>query len=105
MTGRILVTGGAGFIGSHLDDALVAAGERVTVLDDFSTGHRDKLTDAGKAGDVRIVEGSILASDAVAKALEDCDRVFHMAVQCVRRSLGNPLESHHVNATGTLTVL
>jgi UDP-glucose 4-epimerase len=105
MTGRILVTGGAGFIGSHLVDTLLAAGERVTVLDDFSTGSRDKLADAIKAGDVRIINGSILDAAAVRNALEECDRIFHLAVQCVRRSLGNPRESHDVNATGTLTVL
>jgi UDP-glucose 4-epimerase len=105
MTERVLVTGGAGFIGSHLVDRLVAEGIAVTVLDDFSTGERENLEDAHTAGAVRVVEGSILDRDAVASAMEGCDRVFHLAVQCVRRSLGQPIENHDVNATGTLYLL
>jgi UDP-glucose 4-epimerase len=105
MSGRILVTGGAGFIGSHLVDALVARGERVTVLDDFSVGLRENLLQAERAGEVRTVSGSIGDAAAVRMALEGCDRVYHLAVQCVRRSLGRPLQSHDVNATGTLIVL
>lgn len=102
---RALVTGGAGFIGSHLVDRLVADGYAVTVLDDFSTGERHNLADAEKAGEVRLVEGSILNAEAVADAMAGCDTVFHLAVQCVRRSLGKPIENHDVNATGTLLVL
>lgn len=105
MAGRILVTGGAGFIGSHLVDALVAHKERVTVLDDFSTGSEGNLQLACAEGDVRTVAGSVLNAECVAKALAGCDRVYHLAVRCVRRSLGSPRESHDVNATGTLTVL
>jgi UDP-glucose 4-epimerase len=105
MSGRVLVTGGAGFIGSHLVDALVAGGERVTVLDDLSTGEPGNLREAEAAGDVRLVRGSILDERAAAAAMEGVARVFHLAVQCVRRSLGNPRESHDVNATGTLIVL
>jgi UDP-glucose 4-epimerase len=105
MTGRVLVTGGAGFIGSHLVDALVAVGQHVTVLDDLSTGDLGNLHDARANGDVHIVRGSILDERTVDTAMEDVDRVFHLAVQCVRRSIGNPRESHDVNATGTLTVL
>ena len=105
MSSRILVTGGAGFIGSHLVDALVARAERITVLDDFSTGEPSNLRNAEAAGDVRCVRGSILDNRAIAAAMEGADRVFHLAVQCVRRSLGNPRGSHDVNATGTLNVL
>jgi UDP-glucose 4-epimerase len=105
MSGRVLVTGGAGFIGSHLVDALLATGERVTVLDDFSTGDIGNLRDAQANGDVRIVRGSILDERAVDTAMEDVERVFHLAVQCVRRSIGDPRQSHDVNATGTLIVL
>jgi UDP-glucose 4-epimerase len=104
VSNRILVTGGAGFIGSHLVDALVAAGERVTVLDDFSTGERGNLGHQ-PASHVRLVAGSILDETAIEDALADCDRVYHLAVQCVRRSLGAPRQSHDVNATGTLNVL
>jgi UDP-glucose 4-epimerase len=105
MSGRVLITGGAGFIGSHLVDRLVADGCAVTVLDDFSSGKPENLDEARKAGDVRVVEGSILDENALADALAGCDRVFHLAVQCVRRSLGRPLENHHVNATGSLLTL
>ena len=102
---RSLVTGGAGFIGSHLVDHLIARGHAVTVLDDFSTGSPENLAGGVAAGDVRVVEGSVLDPAAIAGAMEDCDRVFHLAVQCVRRSLDRPIENHEVNATGTLNVL
>ena len=105
MSTRVFVTGGAGFIGSHLVDALVAGGERVTVFDDFSTGEASNLRDAQVKGDVRVVRGSILDERAVAAAMDNAGCVFHLAAQCVRRSLGNPRESHDVNATGTLNVL
>ena len=105
MSGRVLVTGGAGFIGSHLVDALLATAENVTVLDDFSTGTMENLVDAEATGRLRVVRGSILDPAAVAAAMADCDRAFHLAVQCLRSSLGQPRESHAVNATGTLNLL
>jgi UDP-glucose 4-epimerase len=102
---RALVTGGAGFIGSHLVDHLLSAGQTVTVLDDFSTGTRDNLASAQQSGRLRIVEGSVLDRRAIETAMSGCDHVFHLAVQCVRRSLGQPIENHEINATGTLLVL
>jgi UDP-glucose 4-epimerase len=102
MNSRALVTGGAGFIGSHLVERLLAEGRAVTILDDFSTGCRDNLADNRR---LLIVEGSILDRAVVERAIEGCDRVYHLAVQCVRRSLANPCENHEVNATGTLRVL
>jgi UDP-glucose 4-epimerase len=105
MTRRCLVTGGAGFIGSHLVDHLVAESWAVTVLDDFSAGTRANLSAAQTRGDVRIVQGSILDPRAIEVAMAGSDIVFHLAVQCVRRSLGEPLHNHEVNATGTLNVL
>lgn len=105
MGGRILVTGGAGFIGSHLVDHLIGQGRAVTVLDDFSTGERSNLAEAEGTGELRIIEGSILDPQAVGAAMRDCDLVYHLAVQCVRRSIGRPIENHHINATGTLQVL
>jgi UDP-glucose 4-epimerase len=100
-----LITGGAGFLGSHLADRLLAGGDAVTVLDDFSTGCRENLADAVGSAQLRIVEGSILDPAAVELAMRGCERVFHLAVQCVRRSLAQPIENHDINATGTLVVL
>jgi UDP-glucose 4-epimerase len=105
MTRRCLVIGGAGFIGSHLVDHLMAENWAVTVLDDFSTGARANLSEAQSRGYVRIVEGSILDPRAIEAGMVGSDVVFHLAVQCVRRSLGEPLHNHEVNATGTLNVL
>jgi len=105
MNARTLVTGGAGFIGSHLVDRLIAEHTAVTVLDNFATGSLDNLRDAQERGDVRVVEGSILDPAAIAEAVEGCDVVYHLAVECVRRSLGRPIENHEVNAGGTLRVL
>jgi UDP-glucose 4-epimerase len=103
--GRVLVTGGAGFIGSHLVDRLVTEGLQVNILDDFSSGRPENLQDAQKSGQIRIFEGSVLDQSAVDRAIEGCERVYHLAVQCVRRSVGNPIENHAVNATGTLLLL
>ena len=105
MSRGILVTGGAGFIGSHLVDLLLQDGENVTVLDDFSVGSRENLDLATSTGRLKIIDGSIVDAAAVDSAMSGCDRVYHLAVQCVRRSLGRPRESHDVNATGTLVVL
>jgi len=106
MKPRSLVTGGAGFIGSHLVDRLIASGRAVTVLDDLSSGSRRNLAAAEAAGgDLRIVEASVLDRQALAAAMQGCERVFHLAVQCVRRSLGRPIENHDINATGTLLAL
>lgn len=112
MLERILVTGGAGFIGSHLVDLLIQQGHAVTVLDNYRTGSPENLKEAAelaqKLGDknkLKIIEGSILDQNAVETAMKDCIGVFHLAVECVRRSIANPMENHHINATGTLNVL
>jgi len=105
MSRAVLITGGAGFIGSHVVDHLIALGQSVTVLDNFSSGSRDNLEAAERSGRLRVVEGSVLDRSAVETAMRGCGRVFHLAVQCVRRSLGKPIENHDVNATGTLLVL
>ena len=99
---RVLVTGGAGFIGGHLCRALVGRGHEVVVLDDLSTG-----TGAGLAGlDVRLVTGSILDDSALASALPGVDSVVHLAgLGSVPRSLAAPRRTFDVNALGTVAVL
>jgi len=99
----VLVTGGAGFIGSHLVDAL--QGCRVRVLDDFSTGTRQNLMRHTSCGRVELVEGDVRNPSDVQRAIDGVSVVFHLACRGVRHSIGNPRESHEVNAAGTLTVL
>ncbi len=104
MTAAVLVTGGAGFIGSHAVEELLVAGERVRVLDDFTTGRRANL--AGLAGDLEVMEGDIRDPAAVAAALAGCDRVLHLAaIASVTRSFTDPQETWAVNVGGTANVL
>jgi len=99
-----LVTGGAGFIGSHLVEALVRSGCRVTVLDDLSSGNAANLKP--KAGDIRFVRGDIRDRDAVGSAVSGCEVVFHLAaVVSVPKTTEDPVGSAAVNETGTLNVL
>ncbi len=96
------MTGGAGFIGSHLVESLVAAGQRVRVLDDLSSGLRENLPGPG----VELIEGSVVDPRVVEKAVEGCEVVYHLAaIASVARSVLDPLGSHAVCATGTLNVL
>lgn len=102
--GLALVTGGAGFIGSHLVEALVSLGATVTVLDDLSGGRWQNLEGFG-AG-VRPIEGSILDRSALAEATAGCDWVFHQAaLGSVPRSVAEPVRYHEVNVMGTVQVL
>jgi len=98
-----LVTGGAGFIGSNIVRTIVAAGEKVRVFDDFSTGKRDNL--AGLY-EVEIVEGSLNNQVAVSEALADIKYVLHQgAIPSVPRSIADPLASNEANVSGTLNLL
>ena len=104
MAGLALVTGGAGFIGSHLVEALTAAGRSVRVFDDFSTGHRENLGHIVPAP--KIVEGSLTDPATVERAVAGCDVVFHLgALASVAKSVEDPVLNHAINATGTLNVL
>jgi nucleoside-diphosphate-sugar epimerase len=99
-----LVTGGAGFIGSHMIDALLKAGHRVRVVDNFATGKRENL--AHVAQQIDLHEISITEPEPLAAAMQGVDYVFHLAaLGSVPRSVNNPLETHETNTTGTLNVL
>jgi len=101
---RFLVSGGAGFIGSHLVHRLVADGEEVRVLDDLSTGHRSNLE--AVADDVEIIEASFVELDVCRRAVEGVDFVLHQgALPSVPKSIEQPRETHHANVTGTLNML
>jgi UDP-glucose 4-epimerase len=98
---RALVTGGAGFIGSHLVDALVARGDEVVVLDNLATGRLENLSDAA-----RFIEGDVADEAAVAAAVAGCEVVFHpAALGSVARSVERPLDTDRSNIHGTLAVL
>jgi len=103
---RYLVTGGAGFIGSHLVEYLAGEGHEVVVLDDFSTGKRENL-DGLRGGDrIEIIEGTVVDPATCARACRGVDFVLHQAaLASVPRSLRDPAATHHANATGTLNVL
>ncbi|MGE0226781.1 MAG: NAD-dependent epimerase/dehydratase family protein [Acetobacteraceae bacterium] len=96
-----LVTGGAGFIGSHLCDALTAAGDRVRVLDDLSTGKRDNLPPGAE-----LLEGDVADSALVQAAVEGVAGCFHLAaIASVERGRTEWLATHRANQTGTVTLL
>jgi UDP-glucose 4-epimerase len=107
-TRRVCVTGGAGFIGGHLVDALMSLGASITVIDDLSNsalGHLGELIELDPAR-VRFVHGSILDPAALARAAEGAAAVFHLGAVCsVPLSLEQPMRTWEVNATGTLRVL
>jgi UDP-glucose 4-epimerase len=99
-----LVTGGAGFIGSHLVNELVSRNQRVRVLDNFSTGRRDNLSPV--LDRVEVVEGDIRDPATLESALVGVDYVLHQAaLASVTQSVADPLSTHAVNVTGTLNVL
>ncbi len=107
----ILVTGGAGFIGSHLTDALIARGDRVRVFDDFSSGRMENLsaveTGAFQSGaPVEILRGDVVDGTLCQAAMTGVDGVLHEAAQVsVPRSVEDPLRSYEVNVTGTHQLL
>lgn len=100
---RYLVTGGAGFIGSHIVDALVSRGDEVVVLDNLSTGRPENLA---HRREVEVVEGDLRNPETVRRAMRGVEFVSHQgALGSVPRSVDNPIATHEVNATGTLNVL
>jgi UDP-glucose 4-epimerase len=98
---RVLVTGGAGFVGSHLTDALVRRGDQVVVLDDLTTGHAENV-----ALGARLMEGDVADPATVAEAVSGVEVVFHLAAtRSVLRSVLEPRATDRVNTGGTLNVL
>jgi UDP-glucose 4-epimerase len=103
---RILVTGGGGFIGSHLCDRLILDGHKVIALDNFSTGKRTNLDDLISNPSFTIVEGSVLNSELLRDLMESVDYVFHLAAAVgVFNIVNNPLASLLTNIRGTENVL
>jgi UDP-glucose 4-epimerase len=101
---KTLVTGGAGFIGHHLVRGLLAQGDAVNVIDDFSTGERSRLVPF--EGQIALTEGSILDAAALDEAVAGCDVILHeAAIPSVARSLVAPRRTNEVNATGTIEVM
>jgi nucleoside-diphosphate-sugar epimerase len=104
LTGIALVTGGAGFIGSHIASGLAKAGARVRIIDDLSTGYRENIESIG--GDVDFVEASLADESALRKSLEDVELVFHeAAIPSVPRSVENPRQTHIASVDSTFSLL
>ncbi len=101
---RTLVSGGAGFIGSHLVEALVERGDEVRVLDNFSTGRPENLVAVTQR--IELIEGDVRDEDVVRAAMRDVEQVFHLAaLVSVPLSVEDPITTHAVNVDGTLNIL
>src|SRR5258705_2195281 len=104
LSGIAVVTGGAGFIGSHIASALAASGARVRIVDDLSTGHLENLEEI--KGDVEFVNGSVADEAVLKKVLDGVELVFHeAAIPSVPRSVENPRQSHTASVDGTFSLL
>ena len=103
---RYLVTGGAGFIGSHLSEALIERGDEVVALDDMSTGNARNVSAIADHASFRLEHGDILDADTVGKWAGECDVIVHLAAAIgVRRIVDDPLRSMRINIRGTEIVL
>jgi nucleoside-diphosphate-sugar epimerase len=104
LTGIALVTGGAGFIGSHIASALASSGARLRIIDDLSTGYRENLEEI--KGEVDFVHGSLADDKSLRRALEDVELVFHeAAIPSVPRSVENPRQTHIASVESTFSLL
>jgi len=103
---KVTVTGGAGFIGSHLAELLVSRGYHVIIIDDLSTGKKENIADLTRKDNVRFIQGSILDLHLLQESFRGVDLVFHQAaLTSVPRSVEDPVSTNEVNITGTLNVL
>jgi len=106
MMKKVVVTGGAGFIGSHLAEALVIKGYHVVILDNFSTGRMDNIKDFKDSPHLKVETIDITDFSAVSRAFEDTTFIFHLAALAdIVPSIQEPLKYHHANVNGTITVL
>src|SRR5215217_3230477 len=104
LSGIVLVTGGAGFIGSHIASALMEGGARVRILDDLSTGHRENVEEIG--GDIEFIQGSVADEQLLNKALDGVELIFHeAAIPSVPRSVESPRQTHIASVDGTFSLL
>ncbi|MFH1045776.1 MAG: NAD-dependent epimerase/dehydratase family protein [Candidatus Omnitrophota bacterium] len=101
---KIIVTGGAGFIGSHLVGALLGHETKVVVIDNFSSGKMVNLGEYAKDKNLTIIKTDILHKEKLTALFKKADFVYHLATQCLRVSLNNPQLVHAVNSTGALNV-
>jgi UDP-glucose 4-epimerase len=104
LAGRVVVTGGAGFVGSRIVRRLLASGADVLVLDDFTTGARENLGDEG-SGSLTVRDGSVVDTETVRAAVDGAEVVIHAAARNIMVSTKNPREDFEVNIGGTLNVL
>ena len=103
---KVVVTGGAGFIGSNLAEELAKQGHQVVIIDDLSTGNPENINPVLQAGQVEYIEGSITELPLLQKTLSGADYVFHQAaIPSVPRSIVDPENTNSVNITGTLNIL
>lgn len=104
MTDTVLVTGGAGFIGSNLADELIAQGAKVRIIDNLITGHKENLNEI--KGDFDFIEGDINDAEKLKKAVQGVSIIFHQAaLPSVPRSVANPSETHQACVNGTFSIL
>ncbi len=103
---RYLVTGGAGFIGSHLTEALLAAGHEVTIVDDFSTGRHENIQHLEDSSQLKVIYGSVLERDLMRDCIRSVDRVYHLASAVgVQLIIDEPVKTVETIVEGTATVL
>ena len=103
---KYLVTGGAGFIGSHLSEALVTEGHEIVALDNLSTGNEKNVEDLNRSGKFLLIEGDVTEQAVVDKLVDECDGVFHLAAAVgVKKILQDPIGSLRTNLEGTENIL
>ncbi|MFA6001191.1 MAG: NAD-dependent epimerase/dehydratase family protein [Thermoleophilia bacterium] len=101
---NILITGGAGFVGSHTTELFVKDGHKVRIVDDFSSGTRDNLTPV--TGEIELIDLDIRNYEALESACDGIDAILHLAaISSVEKSIHEPLMTHEVNATGSLNII